>query len=235
MKLYIYMEKEKLEDLIKQGLTNKEIAKELNLPLGTLRNRLRKYGLNRFNQKERIITDDDRLKIIKLYGENFTCEEIAAKLVIYRITVSNALKKSGVQIEKRQPENKRNEIANRNKDCSICNKPVGRRANICMSCYTNTRRFKIKKWMIEYKGGKCIDCGVDNLDISCYDFHHLDPNEKDFNLSSLNSARISLEKVKKELDKCDLLCANCHRTKHSNYKNEKLLNYVSNLKVNFLK
>lgn len=228
-------EKEKIENLIKLGKTNKQIAESLNLSIGTLRRRIKQYNLNRFSQKENLITVSDKSEIINLYNSGLTCLEISNKLKIHRITVSRHLKKIGIKIEKRLPEKKRKAIINKIKNCLICDKEVGRRTNICMGCYTNTRRFKIKKWMIEYKGGKCTDCGVKNLDISCYDFHHLDPSKKDFNLSGINSAKISLEKVKKELDKCVLLCANCHRAKHSNYKNEKLLNYISSLKVNFFK
>lgn len=44
-------------------------------------------------------------------------------------------------------------------------------------------------------------------------FHHKDPNEKDFELG--DSCRFSLEKLKKEVDKCQLLCANCHQGLHS--------------------
>lgn len=87
--------------------------------------------------------------------------------------------------------------------------------------------------MIDYKGGKCSKCHTSGLDIACYDFHHLDPSKKDFNLSALNGAKISWSVVKKELDKCVLVCANCHREKHSNYKNEKFLLYIEKLDKNF--
>lgn len=228
------MEKEQIQNLIKQGLTNKVIADKLGLNIATLRRRIKEYGLNRFNQKDRIITDEEKKNIINLYNQNLTCIEISGKLTISRITISKILKAAGIKIEKRHSESGRKKAENKTKTCVICDKQVGRRRNVCMSCYTNTRRFKIKKWMIEYKGGKCVDCGVSDLDISCYDFHHLDPNEKDFNLSSVNSARVSLEQLKGELNKCVLLCANCHRIKHSNYKNEKLLSYVATLKNSFL-
>jgi hypothetical protein len=46
------------------------------------------------------------------------------------------------------------------------------------------------------------------------EFHHLDPNEKDF---SIGGKSWSLERLKKEVDKCILICANCHRELHSSY------------------
>lgn len=72
------------------------------------------------------------------------------------------------------------------------------------------RSFKIK--MVEYKGNSCSMCGYDKY-IGALEFHHLDPSEKDFNISHLKSYRFN-EVVKKELDKCILVCSNCHREIH---------------------
>lgn len=66
---------------------------------------------------------------------------------------------------------------------------------------------------IEYKGGECAHCrGV--FHPSVFEFHHRDPSEKDFAMSAKGHCR-SWEAVKKELDKCDMLCANCHRIEHA--------------------
>lgn len=67
-----------------------------------------------------------------------------------------------------------------------------------------------KKILVEYKGGKCEKCGY-NKCIEALDFHHIDPSQKEFGISS-NS--YSLERMKKEVDKCILVCANCHREIH---------------------
>jgi len=71
------------------------------------------------------------------------------------------------------------------------------------------RHTESKARAIEYKGGFCNDCGG-TFHQSVYDFHHIDPNEKD----SSWSLHRSWEYLKKELDKCILLCANCHRIRH---------------------
>lgn len=65
---------------------------------------------------------------------------------------------------------------------------------------------------IEYKGGKCQRCNYDRCK-AALEFHHRDPEEKDFSISRKGFAT-SWEKVKLELDKCDMLCANCHREEH---------------------
>jgi len=77
---------------------------------------------------------------------------------------------------------------------------------------TNWRR-KAKKKLIEYKGGKCEKCGYNKDFPSAYDFHHKAPKEKDFSISSNGNTR-SIEKMRKEVDKCMLLCATCHREIH---------------------
>jgi hypothetical protein len=65
---------------------------------------------------------------------------------------------------------------------------------------------------IDYKGSKCAICGH-NKCIQVLEFHHTDPNKKDFGISAKGYTR-SWKKVKEELDKCILLCANCHREVH---------------------
>lgn len=63
---------------------------------------------------------------------------------------------------------------------------------------------------LEYKGFKCEICGYDKC-IAALEFHH--PYEKDFGISSKGYTR-AWEKVKLELDKCILVCSNCHREIH---------------------
>lgn len=85
----------------------------------------------------------------------------------------------------------------------------------CKKCIVEAvqkRRDKIKQMALYYKGGKCEKCGY-NKCISALEFHHLDSNEKDFSISSKGYTR-SWESVKAELDKCILVCSNCHREIH---------------------
>jgi len=87
------------------------------------------------------------------------------------------------------------------------------RCRKCQSDAVQKRREILKQKAIEYKGGKCICCEY-NKCVSALEFHHIDPSKKDFNLGSKGKTR-SWEKIKIELDKCVLLCANCHREVHS--------------------
>jgi 5-methylcytosine-specific restriction endonuclease McrA len=75
------------------------------------------------------------------------------------------------------------------------------------------RREKVRLMAVEYKGGRCQVCGYDKC-IEALEFHHLDPTQKDFGISHKGYTR-SWAKVKEEVDKCILLCANCHRESHA--------------------
>jgi hypothetical protein len=75
------------------------------------------------------------------------------------------------------------------------------------------RRKKLREMARIYKGGKCMICGYDRS-LEALDFHHLDRSQKGFGISSKGLTK-SWEKIKKELDKCILICANCHREVHA--------------------
>lgn len=78
----------------------------------------------------------------------------------------------------------------------------------------NRIRNEMKQWAIKYKGGKCSKC--EEFHIACLQFHHLDPKQKDFTIgeSCKINSRINKEIIRKELDKCILICANCHFKLH---------------------
>lgn len=71
------------------------------------------------------------------------------------------------------------------------------------------RRKLIKQKAIDYKGGQCQICGYKKYQ-GALELHHLDPNNKHFGIGQYGHSR-SWERVKRELDKCVLVCANCHR------------------------
>jgi len=73
-------------------------------------------------------------------------------------------------------------------------------------------RKRTKKKLIEYKGGKCELCGYNKCD-SALQFHHKDPTEKDFSISGKS---LSFDRLKEEVDKCMLVCSNCHAEIHEN-------------------
>jgi hypothetical protein len=74
------------------------------------------------------------------------------------------------------------------------------------------RRKAIRQKALLYKGGRCQRCGYDRCQ-EALEFHHLTSSQKEFGISSRGYTR-SWSKIQAELDKCMLLCANCHREIH---------------------
>lgn len=97
--------------------------------------------------------------------------------------------------------------------CMLCTRKYaydyskGHLTSICNSCNANRRRVEVKKKCIAYKGGKCKRCGYCKC-ARAMGFHHRDRKKKDFTISKWMTKRWSL--ITTELDKCDLLCSNCH-------------------------
>jgi hypothetical protein len=95
------------------------------------------------------------------------------------------------------------------------------RKNGSSSCRKCFDRYCINRWKkrkieaVNYKGNSCVDCGIKHPDFPAgvFEFHHIDPNEKDVDWTKLRLR--SWDKITHELDKCVMLCANCHRMRHS--------------------
>jgi hypothetical protein len=109
------------------------------------------------------------------------------------------------------------------KHCVIC-KTKGR-VRICRSCRTKMHRMRMKIAAVRLLGGKCKDCGWDGSVVG-FDFHH-SSGDKDFAISSASYKAWS--SVKKELKKCVLLCAVCHRIRHSDRTEELIKEAEKNL------
>lgn len=111
------------------------------------------------------------------------------------------------------------------KKCSDCKQEktilefyVKGKNRIQSKCKTCHNKYCVNRWIerknkaIEYKGGKCQRCSYDKF-YGALEFHHINPNEKDFDWGKLR--KTSWDKITKELDKCVLLCSNCHREVHN--------------------
>lgn len=113
------------------------------------------------------------------------------------------------------------------KECSTCkevknkedfylNKDTNRYNSTCKSCYRDKARLKYHKRANDLNDYKCkIGCNKCK-DTRGYvlDFHHKDPSTKSFSISSNPNVSISNKKFIEEIEKCVLLCANCHREFH---------------------
>ena len=72
-------------------------------------------------------------------------------------------------------------------------------------------RHNLKRRLIYIMGSKCQICGYNKCQ-SALEFHHINPDQKDFHLGS--NTNISFNKAKEEVKKCILVCSNCHREIH---------------------
>lgn len=127
-------------------------------------------------------------QLIEYYNQGYSCNEVANKFKVYKTTVIKYVDTRKVVAMSLKEKRKR------------AVKHVAK------------RRRKIKQKAIEYKGGCCQRCGY-NKCVGALEFHHLDSNKKDFSVSQRGYST-AWEKVKLELDKCILVCSNCHREIH---------------------
>ena len=101
--------------------------------------------------------------------------------------------------------------------CSECNKEFLKMHYHNNKSYyldKNKRRKKsVKEWYEKIKRGlKCSVCSED--DIICLDFHHPDPTTKEFPIAECIHRRVSIKRLENEIQKCIVLCSNCHRKLH---------------------
>lgn len=235
--------KEKILELRKKGYSYNEIKKELNCAKSTISYHCKNEGLGDnlsklFNEWE--LTKNEINKIDKLFNDGVTKNNIYKKMKInnkkitkQKINIMYRIYKNGGFIPNKiiLSDNKIEEIKEcYNKIGSL--RKVAKKFNL--SRYIIRKHVQVKKkltkeelkenrkrgvinWrrrtrdkLINYKGGKCEICGY-NKSKKALEFHHKDPSEKDFSLGGKSWA---FDRLKKEVEKCILVCANCHREIH---------------------
>lgn len=85
----------------------------------------------------------------------------------------------------------------------------------CKACVQRVNQLylqRTKRWYNAYKATLCCPCGENHP--ACLEFHHRDPATKIKAVSDMVADGYSIPTVKREIDKCDVMCANCHRKKH---------------------
>lgn len=101
----------------------------------------------------------------------------------------------------------------------------------CTSLYSKRYMQNLKNKIYAYAGNKCLYCGYDKC-LRALHFHHIDPSTKDFSIfetrPGIRKTR-NFELIKKEIDKCILLCANCHMELHD--KDEKIIHEEIQIKL----
>ncbi len=75
------------------------------------------------------------------------------------------------------------------------------------------RKLELKEWFDDYRSNlSCARC--DENHIACLEFHHIDPSEKEVEVGRAVTNGWNKERIIKEMEKCEVLCSNCHRKHH---------------------
>lgn len=215
------MEKELLEECLAEGLSLEAIGKRVGKHESTVSYWLKKHGLSAVGRdvhapKRQI--DPTRLRV--LAKEGASVEQMADVFGAGHSTVRFWLRKLGLETQRserlRESKAACAEGATRtHMNCPTHGPSVfvarsdGRfRCGKCRAEAVTKRRRSLKRMLVEEAGGECTICGYSR----CYralEFHHLDPEAKQFELSR-RGLTLSLAKLRAEAKKCVLLCSNCH-------------------------
>ena len=140
----------------------------------------------------------DKIILIKKEKKCYVCKKIKSVSEFYR----NRANKDGLSTR-----------------CKICDKKKSKERfegeeHQYLLTESRKRYMKIRQYVLNYKLSKgCAFCGY-NKYAEALDFHH--NGNKEFCIATKNT--LSLKRLKKEMDKCMILCANCHRELHAKRK-----------------
>lgn len=109
-------------------------------------------------------------------------------------------------------------------DCKICHREQSkahyRKNKSKYRVYQKNRRARVRKFFAEYKASAgCAHCHIDNPVV--LEFHHKLPGTKEFQFNDYGRRNISMDRLKLELEKCIVICANCHRIEHDRLRKER--------------
>lgn len=171
----------------------------------------------------------ERDRMVDLIQLGYSHRKMSNALNVSESTIRHWLSKYGLKTQNNRYGNKNKNVFLTSKKCGLCRviKPLedfyerkSRNTTIgyCKKCttkYHRDRLERIKVRMIQSKGGKCVRCSLslDESHYSVFDFHHVNPKEKDINYKALKHQKWDF--IQSELMKCILTCSNCHRMIHA--------------------
>lgn len=134
----------------------------------------------------------------------------------YCLTCSPRGENLGYDLRKRSTDEKYKEIYKSQDSvvCKVCERHYPRKLKnnlVCSTCRNNYQRYKNKQKAKELLGSKCAKC--ENNDLAVLTFHHVNSEEKSFDLAS-NWSQVKWDLLELEIKKCVLLCYNCHMKEH---------------------
>ena len=180
-----------------------------------------------------------------LINKGLSLRQIGKEIGKSQTSVRYWLKKYNLKTKNKR-KRKRNELDLTHKTCVECHKTKkinefylrqGRNYHFdnCKKCHDYKNGKRLAKSLIENKKTfmdlfdcKCKICDLQSNNFCVYDFHHIDPSEKEFSLSEV---KYNFDKCKEEIKKCILVCSNCHREIHAGLHPQ----YIKNQQIIFEK
>ncbi len=178
---------DKILGLRNDGKSYNEIADKLQCAVSTISYYCKKNGLGD-GGKSLPPTTEEKLEFQRLYDEGRSIKQVS-KIVGWHHRVVAKYIEARTVVRMSDTERKKR-----------------------MVVHVSNRRRKVKMMAVEHMGGKCVKCGYQKC-IAALEFHHTDPAQKDFNLAK-KGCTFSWDRVKQEIEKCILVCSNCHREIH---------------------
>jgi transposase len=217
------MDRASLEQLLGQGLSLAEIGRRFGKDPSTIGYWVKKHGLkaigsDKYSPKGGLRRDE--LEPLVIAGASLA--QIANAVGRSTATVRHWLAKYGLRTQcpagaPRRPGAEQALVKGLRRATVVCPRH-GAAEHVrdargyyrCRQCRVESvvrRRRKVKQTLVAEAGGRCRLCGYDRC-LAALEFHHLDPGEKAFGLAQCGAH--SIDKLRAEIRKCMLLCANCH-------------------------
>lgn len=158
----------------------------------------------------------EREQLERLVNKGLSSYQIADELGKGQTTIRYWLKKHKLRTDSSLRRGLKKEGKQKCKNCGVMDKDsfYSNTRGVCKSCHSKqTCKIYVEKKLraVDYLGASCKICGYKRY-YGALEFHHKDPSEKEMVWSELRKR--SWDKIKIELDKCELLCSNCHKEVH---------------------
>jgi transposase len=210
------MQKQFLEECLAEGMSLEAIGKRVGKHESTVSHWLKKYGLEAVRaEKHAAKGAPSKEELEGLLRLGMSLREIAERMGRSLATIRHWMRKYELKAMPHRhggPQDQRRETT---LSCRRHGRTdfvlEGRGSYRCKRCRlerVSRRRRNVKRILVEEAGGKCLICGYDRCH-RVLQFHHLDPNTKEFHLGEAGATR-SLARSRAEARKCVLLDANCH-------------------------
>jgi DNA-binding CsgD family transcriptional regulator len=212
------MDKDVLERWIEDGRSLEWIGRQVGRHPSTVAYWVAKHGLQAPGREKHAARGPlDRAVLEALVARGLSIREIATEVDRSYQTVRHWLRHHGLQtargrkreLEPTSDDRRRTGVCPRHGEAVFGLRSDG--AWRCLRCRSEAvadRRRRLKQIVVAEAGGCCAVCGYDRS-AAALQFHHVDPATKRFEVAARGITR-SLERLREEVRKCVLLCANCH-------------------------